>query len=58
MDRFDTAILGVAFIWAAVIFAVAVILKDTQYFAQLLPILIGGSGGSIVVLSGCRPRKS
>ena len=41
-----------AIIWAAVIIASAFILKDTVYFAQILPILGGGAAGSIVVLAG------
>ncbi len=56
MDRFDAGILGVAIIWASVM--LAVVLENTPYFAQLLPILGGGAGGSIIVLGGSKPRKS
>jgi len=56
MKKYDTGILGVAIIWAAVIFASAVILKDTEYLSQMLTILGGGASSSIVILGGARPK--
>jgi len=57
MESWDLAILSVAIIWAAVIFASAVVLKDTENFSQMLPILLGGAGGSIIVLGGARSKE-
>jgi hypothetical protein len=56
--RYYLAILAVAVIWAAVILASAKVLEGTPYFAQLLPILGGGAGGSIIVLGGARRHRS
>ena len=57
MKSYDAGILGVAIIWAAVIFASATILKGTPYFSQMLPILGGGAASSIIVLGGARPKE-
>ena len=57
MKSYDAGILGVAIIWAAVIFASAAILKGTPYFSQMLPILGGGAGSSLIVLGGARPKE-
>jgi hypothetical protein len=57
MERFDSGIIGVAIIWAAVIFASAMILEGTAYFSQMLPILGGGAASNIIILGGTRPRK-
>ncbi len=52
MDKFGKPIIWIALIWAVVIFASAVVLKGTPYWAKLLPILIGGAGGTITILGG------
>lgn len=57
MKRCDAGIMGVAIIWATVILASAVILKDTQHSSKMLIILGGGAGSSLIVLSGARPKK-
>ncbi len=44
--------LGNAIIWAAVLMATALVIKDTPgVFAKLLPVIAGGAGGSIAVLA-------
>ena len=57
MKSYDADILGVAIIWAAVIFTSAVILKDTQYSSQMTIILGGGAGSSLIVLGEAIPKK-
>ncbi|MFQ6105154.1 MAG: hypothetical protein ACE5OP_12830 [Candidatus Glassbacteria bacterium] len=52
MSRRGLVIVANAIIWAAVILASAVVLQGTEYFGQMLPILGGGAGGSIIVLGG------
>ena len=49
---------GVSIVWAAVIFASALVLQGTPYFGQMLPILAGGAGGTIVLIGGLRKRKA
>ncbi len=58
MTRAAGVSIGNAVIWAAVILASAMVLRGTDGFAKLLPILGGGAGGSIVVVAGGlrRPR--
>jgi hypothetical protein len=58
LNRFDSGTLGVAIIWAAVIFATAIALSGTTYFGRLVPILGGGAAASLILLGGCRPKKS
>jgi len=48
----EAIIITNAIIWAAVILASAVVLKDTSYFGQMLPILSSGAAGSIILLGG------
>ena len=44
--------IGNAIIWAAVLMATALVVADTPgVFANLLPVLGGGAGGSVVVLA-------
>ena len=43
MESSNAGILGVAVIWAAVIFASASILEGTPYLSQMLLILGGGA---------------
>ena len=52
MDKFGKPIIWVALIWAVVIFASAVVLKGTPYWARLLPILGGGAAVTIIILGG------
>ncbi len=40
-------ITGSSIIWAAVFLATAFLLKDTPYWAQMLPVLVAGAGGTI-----------
>ncbi len=56
-SRLDLSIVAVSIIWASVIFAAAVVLNDTPYLGQMLPILGGGAGATIVVLGGARQAK-
>jgi len=44
-------------IWAAVIFASAIILKGTEYFSQMFVILAGGAAGSLIVLGRSATTK-
>lgn len=54
----DNTTLGISIIWAAVIFGSAVVLKGTNYFSQLLPILAGGAAGSLIVTSNNSSEES
>ncbi len=58
MDRSGWSIIGVAIIWAAVIFAASFVLKGTPYWGKMLPILGGGAAASIIVLGGTRRKRS
>ena len=58
MKSSGVAIIALAIIWAAVIFASAVVLKGTPYFGKMLPILGGGAGASIVVVGGSLRRSA
>ena len=52
-------VIGNSIIWAAVIFATALVLQGTGHFGELIPILMGGAGGSLVILSrAMRPAKN
>ncbi len=56
--EYGSATLGVAIVWAAVIMACAIVLKDSGYFSQLIPILGGGAAASvIVVIGGCKGKS-
>lgn len=52
------AILGNAIIWGAVIIAVSLAIKGTEQAEQVRLILIGGAGGSLLVLGGTLGPKS
>ena len=45
-------LIGAAIVWAGTFIAAAVILKDTPYFGQLLPILVGGMVWFVVIVPG------
>jgi hypothetical protein len=49
-DHGNDMIVANALIWAALIVAVTSALQGTEYASQLLPILIGGAGGSVLLL--------
>ncbi len=38
-----------AIVWAAVILAASIVLKDTGYFPRLLPILGGGAAWNVII---------
>ena len=44
-------IIGNAIVWGAVMIGVALVLRGTDYMARILPILGGGAGFSVVILS-------
>ncbi len=54
MNRSGWSIVAVAIVWAAVILASAVVLKDTPYWTPMLPILGGGAGATIIIMGGAR----
>ena len=56
MNRAGWSVIGVAIVWAAVIFASSVILRGTPYWGKLLPILGGGAIATIIVMSGTRRK--
>ena len=59
MTKRDQIVIGNSIIWAAVIFGTALVLQGTGHFGELIPILAGGAGGSLVVLSSAmRPAKN
>ncbi len=47
MQKTGYLITGSSIIWAAVILGTAFVLKDTPYWAQMIPVLIAGAGGTI-----------
>jgi len=57
MRRSGCGSIGVAVIWAAVIFTSAIVLKGTEYFSQMLVILAGGAAGSLIVLGRSATTK-
>jgi len=57
MKKGRIAILLTALIWAAVIFAADIALKDTGYMGRLIPILGGGAAASIILLGGLLRRE-
>jgi len=56
MDKSKYAIIGVAIVWAAVIFASSVVLKGSPYWGKMLPILGGGAAASIIILGGTQRK--
>ena len=42
--------LAAAIVWVAIIVASALVLKDSPYFSQMLPILGGGAAFFVVIL--------
>lgn len=57
MDRSHAGVFGLAIIWAAVVIASALVLKDTECFGRMIPILGGGAAGSIVAVGGAARKK-
>jgi len=57
MKKSRIAILITALIWAAVIFAADIALKDTGYMGRLIPILGGGAAATIILLGGLLRRE-
>jgi hypothetical protein len=49
MKRANWPVLVAAVVWAAVILATAALLKETSYWAVLLPILGGGVSGVLIL---------
>ena len=45
-------IIGNAIVWGAVIIGVSLVLRGTGFMNKVLPILGGGAGFSVVILSG------
>ena len=58
--RLGIAVIVVALIWAAVIFAVSAVLGDIPQSSRVLSILGGGAAATIIVLGGIvtQMRKS
>ena len=50
MHRQRWTILAVAIVWAAVLVAAAAVLRGTAYWAQILPILGGGSAMTVLLV--------
>ena len=50
--RLAIAVIVIALIWAAVIFAVSTTLGDTAQSSRVLSILGGGAAASIILLGG------
>jgi hypothetical protein len=49
-------VIAIAIIWAAIIFASAFILRESNYFPQLLPIY--GAGAIMCILAGNLCKKN
>ncbi len=56
MNKLQVGIIVNAIIWAAVIFAVSTVLKDTPYANGVLLILGGGAAATIILLGGILRR--
>ena len=57
MNKSSVIILANAMIWAAVILASAIVLRDTGLFGRMIPMLIPGAGASTVIVgAGLRRR--
>jgi len=57
MTRGQSIVIGNAIIWAAVLLATSYVMKGTGLFDDILPILGGGAGGSLIVVSTCLKNK-
>jgi hypothetical protein len=57
MDGSKWSMIGIAIIWAAVIFASSVVLKGSPYWGKMLLILGGGAAASIIILSRTQQKK-
>ncbi|MFB0517218.1 MAG: hypothetical protein ACETWG_11535 [Candidatus Neomarinimicrobiota bacterium] len=57
MDRSQVAVIGLAIIWAAVILASALVLREQGSWDKMLPILRGGATASIIVVGGALRRR-
>ncbi len=58
MKSYGTVVIGVALIWAAVIFASGIILSGTPYWGQMIPILGAGAAASIIVVGWLRKGRN
>ena len=58
MKSYGSAIIGIAIVWAAVIFASAVVLKGTPFWGQMIPILGGGAAACILIVGALRKRRN
>jgi hypothetical protein len=52
MYKSALAIIGVAIVWAAVIFASSLVLEGTPYSGRILIVLGGGAAATIIILGG------
>lgn len=50
-DHGNDLVVANALIWAALIVAVTSALQGTAYSSQLLPVLVGGAGGSVLLVA-------
>ena len=55
--RIGTFIIANAIVWGAVIIGVALVLRETGLMGRLIPILGGGAGFSVVILSSLLIEK-
>jgi hypothetical protein len=58
MNRLQVVTIANAVVWAAVIFAVDTILRNTPYAGKVLLILGGGAAATIILLGSMAGRKS
>lgn len=45
-------VIGNAIVWAAVVFATAVVLRESGYFGRMIPVVGGGAAASVLVVGG------
>ncbi len=55
--RLGLAVIVVAIVWAAVIFAVSTVIGDAPQFSRVLTILGGGAAACIILLGGMLARE-
>ncbi len=55
--RVNAFIIANAIVWGAVMIATSLVLRGTGYMDRLIPILGGGAGVSVVILSGSLLRR-
>jgi hypothetical protein len=56
--KLGTYIRGAAIVWAGILLATALILLDTPYFPQVLPVLGGGVVWFLLIVPGAWRRSS